>query len=211
MGGENLPSQPVPLAEGGSSPRGRGKLDGPLDSPADRRLIPAWAGKTVAAALRAAWLRAHPRVGGENTYQNINDAATDGSSPRGRGKHQAWGKGTPIIGLIPAWAGKTLFPPLLAGCCWAHPRVGGENRAGEHSPEVGMGSSPRGRGKLLELACLCLTLRLIPAWAGKTRRLTHDSPPSTAHPRVGGENFSAATSSRCRQGSSPRGRGKPTC
>ena len=66
-------------------------------------------------------------MGGENTYQNINDAATDGSSPRGRGKHQAWGKGTPIIGLIPAWAGKTGRVSIHLRLAWAHPRVGGEN------------------------------------------------------------------------------------
>ena len=50
----------------------------------------------------------------------------------------------------------------------AHPRVGGENIASQRAHGRGSGSSPRGRGKLLEDFLEGLLERLIPAWAGKT-------------------------------------------
>ena len=51
--------------------------------------------------------------------------------------------------------------------------------------------------------------RLIPACAGKTRRLWAWRPPSPAHPRACGENVLAASSASSTPGSSPRVRGKP--
>ena len=50
---------------------------------------------------------AHPRVGGENVADVRVARSAEGSSPRGRGKrdHRALQAG--VIGLIPAWAGKT--------------------------------------------------------------------------------------------------------
>ena len=50
-----------------------------------------------------------------------------GSSPRGRGKLSIGVSFRVVLGLIPAWAGKTTgcHPRLLLR--WAHPRVGGEN------------------------------------------------------------------------------------
>ena len=51
------------------------------------RLIPAWAGKTSAAAGSASASRAHPRVGGENVASEAATSTATGSSPRGRGKH----------------------------------------------------------------------------------------------------------------------------
>ena len=50
--------------------------------------------------------------------------------------------------------------------------------------------------------------RLIPAWAGKTTSTRRPRSPSTAHPRVGGENTTAEHPSSTKPGSSPRGRGK---
>ena len=49
---------------------------------------------------------------------------------------------------------------------------------------------------------------LIPAWAGKTARLTSRRPQPRAHPRVGGENSDWDTMDGRAGGSSPRGRGK---
>ena len=50
--------------------------------------------------------------------------------------------------------------------------------------------------------------RLIPTRAGKTNNLCTASNGNTAHPRVGGENASAAFAACSMRGSSPRGRGK---
>ena len=50
----------------GSSPRGRGKLDGSVSLTLTSGLIPAWAGKTDLVGLEIVSHEAHPRVGGEN-------------------------------------------------------------------------------------------------------------------------------------------------
>ena len=91
----------------------------------------------------------------------------------------------------------------------AHPRVGGENLEIANPRGEREGSSPRGRGKQLEGAMTNLNQRLIPAWAGKTEHRGQAPIHRPAHPRVGGENASAASCAACLAGSSPRGRGKP--
>ena len=132
-----------------------------------------------------------------------------GSSPRGRGKlspHRRW---RACRGLIPAWAGKTDSLGLIDRADPAHPRVGGENRSGSGWLIIGPGSSPRGRGKQ---SCRCVPWvlsRLIPAWAGKTASLPVSESNRAAHPRVGGENADQGLTSTLKNGSSPRGRGKP--
>ena len=78
---------------------------------AQRRLIPAWAGKTRPDRPPRAVMTAHPRVGGENDAPRSDAVEHEGSSPRGRGKLGH------LIGigkfwrLIPAWAGKTNLTP----------------------------------------------------------------------------------------------------
>ena len=74
--------------------------------------------------------------------------------------------------------------------------------------EVYEGSSPRGRGKRAVAQEPPGGSRLIPAWAGKTRRASTRPYAPAAHPRVGGENFVTECLDRPTGGSSPRGRGK---
>ena len=50
------------------------------------------------------------------------------------------------------------------------------------------GSSPRGRGKRVSVFSVIVGLRLIPAWAGKTKDGAGVTSTPRAHPRVGGEN-----------------------
>ena len=70
--------------------------------------------------------------------------------------------------LIPARAGKTTVAAVGSLTVTAHPRAGGENRGVTMHALRHSGSSPRGRGKPHATACDALTLRLIPARAGKT-------------------------------------------
>ena len=72
------------------------------------------------------------------------------------------------LGLIPAWAGKTMAGSFVVGAAGAHPRVGGENGPGIPSISRPPGSSPRGRGKREEPRGYYGDVGLIPAWAGKT-------------------------------------------
>ena len=75
---------------------------------------------------------AHPRVGGENPLASTWRRAPAGSSPRGRGKLTPYPRTSAILGLIPAWAGKTCNPPVPHCVAPAHPRVGGENLFTSH-------------------------------------------------------------------------------
>ena len=72
------------------------------------------------------------------------------------------------------------------------------------------GSSPRVRGKQPRAVRAVGRCRLIPARAGKTRRVGHPRPPSPAHPRACGENKCMSLQSTRSVGSSPRVRGKRT-
>ena len=116
-----------------------------------------------------------------------------GSSPRGRGKPPGPDLTPTALRLIPAWAGKTLQGHEAGWDFGAHPRVGGENAAEETAVDIHLGSSPRGRGKPNRSENPRNRARLIPAWAGKTRRTARWTGGSRAHPRVGGENMARDT------------------
>ena len=96
---------------------------------------------------------------------------------------------TPVLGLIPAHAGKTggLVPDLRAAR--AHPRSRGENAVLERVDGEGAGSSPLTRGKHHVSAPRVRLVGLIPAHAGKTRRRTRFTSSRWAHPRSRGENM----------------------
>ena len=207
-GGENHLGAVIDRALGGSSPRGRGKPQINLFTHNHERLIPARAGKTIWLSIVFFSVRAHPRAGGENWPSGAAIYQTNGSSPRGRGKRTVtrWAGG--FIGLIPARAGKTLAAVLSWSVWAAHPRAGGENVNLLGCDVYHCGSSPRGRGKRINIMRAVTLVGLIPARAGKTHiEMTSSSQP-TAHPRAGGENALIAASVRFAVGSSPRGRGK---
>ena len=147
-------------------------------------------------------------MGGENLLHDRVSAAGGGSSPRGRGKPLTAILPRGTVGLIPAWAGKTVCPSNRVGESGAHPRVGGENGYRRCQAVGEVGSSPRGRGKRAAQRRLFRSAGLIPAWAGKTRHRRGSQILTPAHPRVGGENQNASRLSAAWSGSSPRGRGK---
>ena len=125
--GENLRTEVTRKAGAGSSPRMRGKPKQHRPVQHRRRLIPAYAGKTLLQATQRLAERAHPRVCGENNSEWNYTGNSWGSSPRMRGKPRLPGLVSFRRGLIPAYAGKT-------GGIWAgpnpkkaHPRVCGEN------------------------------------------------------------------------------------
>ena len=111
----------------GSSPRVRGKLRGPAFRCHRARLIPACAGKTRAYRSGVLLLPAHPRVCGENYTSTMGTLASEGSSPRVRGKRRREVTRSLSHRLIPACAGKTPPWSLWRRCPPAHPRVCGEN------------------------------------------------------------------------------------
>ena len=172
----------------GSSPRMRGKHRPGIRRPAQRRLIPAHAGKTQSAWTSPPSAPAHPRACGENIDTSTTLELSQGSSPRMRGKRRRRGPREGRRGLIPAHAGKTsaLAPTVRGGA--AHPRACGENEVGLLARFKEPGSSPRMRGKRKLFLDACHKLRLIPAHAGKTPSLMACPFFRRAHPRACGEN-----------------------
>ena len=205
-----LPPSCVPYHyfENNSSPRGRGKQDQSPRTHPTPRLIPAWAEKTAAAPGPESQPRAHPRAGGENVAAASTWGGNAGSSPHGRGKRNQPRRAHPAGRLIPARAGKTSHGPDHRLASTAHPRAGGENDHENILTIPQKGSSPRGRGKPIDLARITERGGLIPARAEKTKKPDASAAITQAHPRAGGENRLTWTGRTLAPGSSPRGRGK---
>ena len=110
--------------------------------------------------------------------------------------------------LIPAHAGKTVTSRSFGPGTWAHPRSRGENCSRAYSHGSGRGSSPLTRGKHFTFECDCSSLGLIPAHAGKTRRVRSGAVLYRAHPRSRGENSAFNALAPVLEGSSPLTRGK---
>ena len=135
-------------------------------------------------------------------------AIATGSSPRVRGKHDRINVAVATVGLIPARAGKTSSYRVRGRRTPAHPRACGENGSAQKDGSVLAGSSPRVRGKHLQVDAHQRVRRLIPARAGKTYAAPSGVFIATAHPRACGENPAWPSTPHPRGGSSPRVRGK---
>ena len=110
--------------------------------------------------------------------------------------------------ITPAHAGKTrlkkqnlLRPP-------DHPRACGENCCHSRLSSGSSGSSPRMRGKRLQLLHQLLVFRITPAHAGKTQKTFSFSTRRADHPRACGENPESGIPKLSNVGSPPRMRGK---
>ena len=166
--GENVLAIKRAAFHRGSSPLTRGKRTGGRAACPLRGLIPAHAGKTTACPAARPAGRAHPRSRGENSISGLIVDRATGSSPLTRGKHCARFRAPPVLGLIPAHAGKTSTRSLRSPISRAHPRSRGENYEAHALAIQTGGSSPLTRGKLRISPGTSRPLGLIPAHAGKT-------------------------------------------
>ena len=155
---------------------------------AERRLIPAHAGKTLVRTHVTMRESAHPRSRGENRETGRIRVRSLGSSPLTRGKPQQAALAVHALRLIPAHAGKTSSPTAHATRSTAHPRSRGENAPIATTIRPIGGSSPLTRGKLLLDPEEVAVKGLIPAHAGKTTSLSASPTTRRAHPRSRGEN-----------------------
>ena len=89
----------------GSSPQVRGKQPYGVGVEPSPRLIPASAGKTIAAPVEMLSRAAHPRKCGENRRSEGKPVPRGGSSPEVRGTFTILYRPLPPDGLIPAGAG----------------------------------------------------------------------------------------------------------
>ena len=173
------------------------------------RIIPAYAGSTWTRRSPSISARDHPRVCGEHTLSAHWRGQALGSSPRMRGAPQAINSLINIIRIIPAYAGSTMLQFSTEGNLKDHPRVCGEHGglAGDVQPKLG--SSPRMRGALTVMVRARPVMRIIPAYAGSTRRRWQGDGFRRDHPRVCGEHNMVQFVPFSWTGSSPRMRGAP--
>ena len=73
-----------------------------------------------------------------------------GSSPRGRGTGDGPGAGGLVTRFIPAWAGNSFVFGEVKDDVAVHPRVGGEQWWIDPIRRLPSGSSPRGRGTVVD-------------------------------------------------------------
>jgi hypothetical protein len=131
-----------------------------------------------------------------------------GPSPRGRGRRGEVGGPAASDGSIPAWAGATAARSAHQSAARVHPRVGGGDAAKCAAQGDGCGPSPRGRGRLAQVADPGDHRGSIPAWAGATFSASGRTPRRGVHPRVGGGDPRWQCCLAPRWGPSPRGRGR---
>ena len=152
----------------GSPPHGRGKAASFIGGTWERRITPAWAGKNPWRSVSYRCCGDHPRMGGEKGEYDTDSDNDTGSPPHGRGKGVVNGRAGLLVGITPAWAGKSLFCFTAAVPIQDHPRMGGEKLLTCERIDFRLGSPPRGRGKGFGGLHMSVFSRITPAWAGKS-------------------------------------------
>ena len=206
--GEKLHFFAVLLRVKGSPPRMRGKACFAKSAVRFSGITPAHAGKSHKAANQDDFVQDHPRACGEKRacprLQNIKK----GSPPRMRGKVCRKLGSLTNQGITPAHAGKSQIDEIDHITSQDHPRACGEKSIMRSFICGSSGSPPRMRGKEGEIAKALPSVRITPAHAGKSDRLTHACRRPRDHPRACGEKASANPVTVGGFGSPPRMRGK---
>ena len=146
---------------------------------------------------------AHPRLRGADLKCLSLKRADEGSSPLTRGGLFCLLDLLCLVGLIPAYAGRTSVPLRFPHRSWAHPRLRGADFSGHFFSLMMLGSSPLTRGGLVLLDGRSRQSGLIPAYAGRTHHATVIPTAATAHPRLRGADDSLLVDVAQFEGSSP--------
>ena len=194
----------------GSSPRVRGKVIGLTFAIAYARIIPAGAGKSFRRRRGGRGRGDHPRGCGEKVPWTQDVLRHSGSSPRVRGKAPRRQNRMHPAGIIPAGAGKSVEHGGDGNVGPDHPRGCGEKQHRRSPAARATGSSPRVRGKGVELVREAGWRGIIPAGAGKRRGDDRRRQEPQDHPRGCGEKGGGNGRGAASLGSSPRVRGKDT-
>ena len=205
--GEHSPCRREATHGRGSSPRMRGTRRLTLRRFFRKRIIPAYAGNTYPSNGCTGLEGDHPRVCGEHGGVNNYNNPTSGSSPRMRGTPYYITCLEPGRGIIPAYAGNTVFVFFFVTAPGDHPRVCGEHLRFSRSTSPYTGSSPRMRGTLRHRKLAYSRHGIIPAYAGNTAKYLYTACRDRDHPRVCGEHLTLPVTRIRARGSSPRMRG----
>ncbi len=193
----------------GSSPLARGGPSPSVGNNLRVGLIPARAGRTVAASGYVREHGAHPRSRGADQRMCRSPHAARGSSPLARGGPARRARDGGAGGLIPARAGRTALLAEADAVDRAHPRSRGADWVTVWCRRCARGSSPLARGGPLAALAARSRRGLIPARAGRTGPRDREPGAVGAHPRSRGADPSATFWTPLRRGSSPLARGGP--
>ena len=191
----------------GSSPHTRGARPWFIDSRGWLGIIPAYAGSTCTSIRPSRALTDHPRIRGEHYVNSVYPALAAGSSPHTRGARRALSNQFRRAGIIPAYAGSTGPGVTRSTGRKDHPRIRGEHQLSVPGWPGRRGSSPHTRGARISHRRHLRPVRIIPAYAGSTRKYQQDKAWRSDHPRIRGEHRMQVFTSRGVQGSSPHTRG----
>ena len=148
-----------------------------------------------------------PACAGGATWPKSRCSHCRGRSPRVRGSPFSPLRTHPPSGSIPACAGE----PRRAPSAWCRqgvdPRVCGGARFAQIRKRLFQGRSPRVRGSLFNIRCLCRLTGSIPACAGEPRLARSRPRRHGVDPRVCGGAIVSLAVNRKHRGRSPRVRG----
>ena len=108
-------------------------------------------------------------MGGEESLRACSIPSLVGLPPRGRGRVDQSKLDLAVVGITPAWAGKSFQLILYLHDRTDYPRVGGEEGSRRKISTSGRGLPPRGRGRGTGARARSNRQGITPAWAGKSR------------------------------------------
>ena len=153
------------------------------------RITPACAGRRDTLSCWSIRPWDHPRVRGEKELINSMLSIGKGSPPRARGEGIRMHTRSKTLRITPACAGRRQIKVINHRIAEDHPRVRGEKATCSPRPLAPLGSPPRARGEVdIELLGL-LAVRITPACAGRSPKLSRAGQKELDHPRVRGEKF----------------------
>ena len=167
--GEKNSASVIRNCKQGSPPRMRGKGEGQGNSHQERRITPAYAGKSRIRRACTDRHRDHPRMCGEKCEAYARIHGMVGSPPRMRGKALENGGGSLDVRITPACAGKSHFATNFHLNKRDHPRMCGEKWFLPSRSVRDRGSPPHVRGKARQQEHLAAQSGITPACAGKSR------------------------------------------
>ena len=151
------------------------------------RITPAYAGKRILERACAGSGRDHPRVCGEKNTTTERAEFGVGSPPRMRGKDAERLNQRGVVGITPAYAGKSDNGGHKVLKVKDHPRVCGEKFTTLYQMRSASGSPPRMRGKGIVFTSFPFGSGITPAYAGKRNASFGTRWTIRDHPRVCGE------------------------
>ena len=132
----------------GSPPLTRGKVAGISSTTGHARITPAYAGKRKQEKKGRKCERDHPRLRGEKVSDASALIMPKGSPPLTRGKVFYCLDSAVIVGITPAYAGKSTRQTTINPIVEDHPRLRGEKYDSWEFEKDSEGSPPLTRGKV---------------------------------------------------------------